>query len=761
MTIDASAPNFKVPPGAVRRVPHHRPLELRPQQAADISIITPYFNTGEIFEETLRSVLDQTYQNWEWIIVDDGSTDETCLRRLAELRFEEQRIRVMRQENAGPGAARNKAVDNSVGRYICILDSDDLLEPTYLEVCAWFLDSNRNFSFCNSYSVVFGEREHLWTTGFERGRAFLDANSGPPISLIRREDFLATGGFDASIRQGHEDWDFWLTMASKGHWGYTIPEYLQWYRTRADGRFAQISGDAALHKKFEKRMREKYSALERHFPNPRREPSLPFETIETTWRARNPLAKDAKAFRVLFVLPWMSIGGADRVNLDLIEGLIGRGHQVSVCTTLDSPNAWGHKFSELTADIFALPNFLRPVDFPRFLSYLMDSRQTDVVVLSASTLGYQLLPLLQAANPRIAFVDLCHVEEPHWQNGGHPRFAAGYQDALDLNVVTTRRLAQWVASRGADPDRVRLMYTGVRAALRTSQVANREELRRRLGISPATPIIIWAGRICEQKRPAMLAEILKEARDAGLEFAAVLIGEGELRPQLEAMLYRYDLRSRVHLLGSVAHEVWLDALQASDILLMPSRYEGISVAFLEAMAAGVVPVVANVGGQAEVIGPAEGYLIPHGDEETKEYVAALGAMLRAPMLQREKSAACRSLMETRYAWSGTIDQFEGILAEAVARRHLRPARFTMAMGREFATLAIEYKRVCDEFQGHWNRGQLGAGGANGANTLLESQLVRAALLVGRIRVVRTLLASRSFQRIAHYIYRRLRNRTAQ
>ncbi len=138
---------------------------------------------------------------------------------MPEVAAKDERIKVIRQTNAGPGAARNKGFSHSKGRYICLLDSDDMVEPTYLEKAVWFLDSNPEFAFCNSYSVVFGEQEFLWTTGFERGKAFLQANSGPPISVIRRSVYADAGGFDESIRFGHEDWDFWLAMAKAGSLG--------------------------------------------------------------------------------------------------------------------------------------------------------------------------------------------------------------------------------------------------------------------------------------------------------------------------------------------------------------------------------------------------------------------------------------------------------------------------------------------------------------------------------------------------------------
>ena len=83
-----------------------------------VSIITPYYNTEELFIETCVALQAQSLQNWEWVIVDDGSTDSESISRLASVAAADARIRVIRQSNAGPGAARNVSFANSTGRYV-------------------------------------------------------------------------------------------------------------------------------------------------------------------------------------------------------------------------------------------------------------------------------------------------------------------------------------------------------------------------------------------------------------------------------------------------------------------------------------------------------------------------------------------------------------------------------------------------------------------------------------------------------------------
>ncbi len=683
-------PNFSDSPGR-RTIPRNYKRDtVVCCEHIDVSIITPYYNTGDLFIETFVSLQAQSLQNWEWIIVDDGSSDHESVMRLNDIAKKDQRIKVIHQLNGGTSAARNTGFHNSSGRFICLLDHDDMVEPTYLEKCAWFLDSNQEFAFCNSYSVIFGEQNFLWTTGYERGKAFLQANSGPPISVVRRTAYADCGGFDESIRVLYEDWDFWLALAKAGHWGYTIPEYLQWYRKLGSGCYEQMLESGYDNNEFSRVIQQKYAGLDKHFPEPFRRHPQPYETIETKSLVINPLGENSFGRRIMFIVPWMVTGGADRVNLDLIEGLTGKGHDITVCATLLADHCWEHEFSRFTPDIFILPNILNPLDYPRFLAYLIQSRQIDTVVITGSTIGYQLLPYLRAVSTGVAFVDLCRVEEPHWLNGGHPRFGVGYQDVIDLNIVTTQHLADWMQERGADGKRIRTMYTGVSSSVQATQLAKmRRQMLAELNIPDNVPVIVFAARICEQKRPTMLVEILKKARDHGLVFRALIIGDGEQRAQLEALLSQYHLTTHVQMLGSVSHQRWLDILVVSDILLMPSQYEGISIALLEAMAAGVVPVVAEVGGQNEIVSSDAGVLIPHGANEIDDYFDAICRLLSNTAELQKMSKQCKSIAASKLSWEGMIDNFLAFLDEAHQLRVEYP-RYPISpnFGRELVSLSM-------------------------------------------------------------------------
>lgn len=700
--IDVTSPDYSNTPSDRRR-PTYPYQPACPVLSPLVSIITPYFNTGEVFRETAMSVLNQSLQNWEWLIIDDGSTEPSAISTLEEVVEMDDRIKVIRQENKGPSAARNHGFAVSVGRFVCVLDSDDLLEPTFLEKCILFLEAQQEFGFCNGWTVNFGTKQFLWTLGFETGARHVEANSGPPIAVLRREVYQAAGGFDEGIRHGHEDWDFWLRVAAAGFWGHTLREYLAWYRNRNAGRFVQFMAEPGRHDEFCAALKQRHGDLVHRFPAPKLREVAPYESVRTAFPLENTLTRHDAAGSVLFVVPWMVTGGADRVNIDWINGLLRRGYRVSVVATLSTAHVWQHKFEELTPDVFVLSTFLRLTDYPAFIDYLITSRRIDCVVISGSTIGYNVLPLLRVKHPTVAFVDLCHVEEPHWNSGGHPRHGVGSQDLLDANVVTTRHLKEWMTGIGADSQRIEVCYTGANPQQLETRLERRSAIRAELGIPEGHLLAIFAGRLCAQKRPLLLPQIVKSARQRGSSVRLLIIGGGELHDALVQSVKEQGVEDLVSLLGPVSHDRWLDLVASSDVLMMPSDYEGIAVALFEAMALGVVPLMSDVGGLSEVVTEETGHLVPKGDGEIDAFADFLSKYANKPSLLRERSVASKHRVLTHFHSEHGIDTF----VEAIARaRHRASSRTAVVLtertAAEVATLGIEFFRLSNAAHTLWN-----------------------------------------------------------
>ena len=180
-----------------------------------VSVIIPTYNRWPMLRDAVASVLTQTFQNFELIIVDDGSTDETA----HELAQYGASLRVVSQHNRGVAAARNSGVRVANGEYIAFLDSDDLWLPKKLEVQTAFMQRNEGINICQTEEIwirrgirVNPRQKHHKPAG-NIFRPSLDlCLVSPSAVMMTRRLFQETGGFDETFRVC-EDYDLWLRIA--------------------------------------------------------------------------------------------------------------------------------------------------------------------------------------------------------------------------------------------------------------------------------------------------------------------------------------------------------------------------------------------------------------------------------------------------------------------------------------------------------------------------------------------------------------------
>lgn len=453
--IDSANPDYLNTPASDSR-PTYRYVPLR-SGIPLVSIITPYYNAGPVFLETVRCVQRMSYPHWEWIIVDDGSTKPESLEQLQMVAGSDQRVEVISESNQGPSAARNHAVAAAQGRYLLQLDADDMVEPTFVEKAVWVMETQPQFAACSAYNVTFSGHCLLWDHGFASYELNLtEENFLTSQAMLRRDAYLEAGGYDESIRHGHEDWDFWLNLAEAGLWGYTIPEHLTWYRTSKSSRNWETAGDEKRQQAFHGWLLKKHGRLHSRFPHPvfvtGTEQAYPAVSVESP--ISNPLDKPQGTRRILFLVKRRNAEGADQFNLELVRSLSGRGYEFTIVASKEASDAGLHHFAEFTPDIFLLPTFLQYADYPRFLSYLVESRQMDAVLIGGSELGYGLVPFLRAYHPQLPIVDCLDAEEAAWENRVSPRLSIQLRSQLGLTVTSTYDVKQWMTSHGTPPDQV-------------------------------------------------------------------------------------------------------------------------------------------------------------------------------------------------------------------------------------------------------------------------------------------------------------------
>jgi glycosyl transferase family 2 len=229
-----------------------------------VSIITPAYNAAGTIEETLKSVLAQSYPHWEQIVVDDGSGDGTG-RIVSNFLSLNSRIRMIRQSQSGEAAARNAGLKEAQHEWLLFLDADDWIAPLYLQRMTNLLTSNASPDavICRSARVALDGAVVVEEDNLPEGDLFPILARYPPFHVhacvVRKSIVDAVGRFDTSIERC-PDWDLWQRVARSGVRFAALDEVLAYYRMSPKG----VSLDA------EKMLRDSLLILRRgHAPDAR------------------------------------------------------------------------------------------------------------------------------------------------------------------------------------------------------------------------------------------------------------------------------------------------------------------------------------------------------------------------------------------------------------------------------------------------------------------------------------------------------------
>lgn len=197
-----------------------------------ISIVIPCYNDKDYIQETIQSLFDQTYQNFEIIIVDDGSDEAT--KQVLQILIND-RTKVITQPNSGPSTARNRGFAVASGDYILTIDADDTVEETFLGKAVAILNENDAVGAVSSHCNVFIKNHEITAEHKPKGGTlndFLFDNNSVSFALIRKQTWQDAGGYDEAMITGFEDWEFWINVTKKRWEVYIIPELLFNYRIK-------------------------------------------------------------------------------------------------------------------------------------------------------------------------------------------------------------------------------------------------------------------------------------------------------------------------------------------------------------------------------------------------------------------------------------------------------------------------------------------------------------------------------------------------
>lgn len=673
MNLEEKYFDYTVEPGKFLKenlsIPDGKPL---------ISVITAYYNCKEYIMQTANSVLNQTFPHWEWVIVNDGSTEEGTEELLKELTKKDKRIKVYHQKNQGRLVARDEAIARTSADIIYMLDSDDVLDPTLLECGYWTLRTNPTASWAYCNCVNFDKMEFLYRPEFNSEQEKKE-NLVIGSSFIVKKDLLEVGGYNVVDQDVHEDWHLWLRMLEKGKFPVKMNMYGFWYRQRSGSIRHTINGNKSKDKHANKVIKQQAKKI-KHFIDPIEYPVSSqdgYYSYPTNFDwDRKPINIKGEKINLLLIVPWFAIGGADKFNYDLIARLDKNIYNITIISTEPCEYIWRQKF-EKYATIFDLTTFLHRKNWAAFIHYIIKTRNIDIVMQTNSYYGYYVLPWLKSEFPEVVFTDYVHAHDWSWRNGGYARESVAVSNFVD-RTFTCNQYVQKIMTNdmGRKQEKLKTVYIGVtpeefdetKIAIEDIQVKNKLEGKK---------IILFICRIVEIKRPIFILKVLENILKQNKDFVLLVVGDGEQMAEMKKTANVLNLNDFIIFTGMKDNNQTKQYYKMADVTVICSFSEGIALTAYESLAMGVPVVSSDVGGQKELIDNTVGRIIPlmqnqetdifkrnYKQEEIEEYTKAILEITLSKDYKKIKER-CREKIVNNFSIDNMADTMDKEFQELV------------------------------------------------------------------------------------------------
>ena len=371
-----------------------------------ITIITPFYNKGEFFEETFNSVMNQTFPWFEWIIIDDGSTNNKDVTILHYYANKDKRIKIIRQDNGGLSSARNTGFKNARTDFVIPLDADDVISPTYLEYLYFGVYFNSDVDFAFTWCVGFYEKHYLshpkWAT-----KEMVKNNYLTCTAAIRKKAWADVGGYKIERMYYNEDWRFWLDMLSAHKKPLSLGGFGFWYRRTNTGMLSSIDNNEEK-TIFNNNIITKaaksvdYSVFAKEYPQSVAAFAC-FSSHPIHIGRYYPYKKDNI---ILMILPCLNDSDTNNCFLRRIRQMQKINYNFTIMTTLSNWNSLQQKFQQITDDIYNLPEFLDYCNYINFIEYYIKSRNIKLISFSKDDDRESIFPILKKKTPSLEIIKL-------------------------------------------------------------------------------------------------------------------------------------------------------------------------------------------------------------------------------------------------------------------------------------------------------------------------------------------------------------------
>jgi len=492
----------------------------------------------------------------------------------------------------------------------------------------------------------FGAKQEIVFADYSK-RRLVRENFITSCALIERETYLAAGGMCEGEIRYFEDYDFWLRLASMNLVGKLLREPLFQYRRHPAGRSNAIYSlvnetvyreelrrnnpvvfgdlppnhpllaDLPCYRPMDTSKDESHSneiaalaqrvdttpssvwhgALVRLITTPTLSNTMaPFSRGKDSPKAEVSEGKP-RVPSLIYIIPWMVMGGADLYDLHVLGGLRELGARVTLVTTIETTHSWEGQFRAVVDEVFYLPRITNDsARVDAILDHLLLSRDATVIVSRNNDAGYRAFGRwrMRLTNPDLVLADILHLENTAYEDRqeqpqpGWVEKSQGYDGAMTWRLIASDNLLRHIIkTQGISLTHFTVLYPAVEAKRyhpRYTAGGKLEKLPVRLRRAMRTgkePVVTFVGRFEEQKDPITWVNVAAAVAKQRPDTVFLMVGDGWLRSLAEFKVQEAELGARFVFAGQLDHSEVLDYLGSSTVLLLSSIYEGVPIVILE------------------------------------------------------------------------------------------------------------------------------------------------------------------------------------
>lgn len=681
-----------------------------------ISVIIPFYNDKKYIEQSINCILNQTFPYYEILIIDDGSKDEESLKKLEEVSKIDKRIRVFHKSNEGLAATRDYGATKSskTCKYLMFIDSDDLLEPTFMECAYWTLETNKEAAWAYSDSVGFESYTYTWNKWFDSEK-MKKVNELLAIAMVRKSDFNRVNGYGLREKAVNEDWNFWLKLLGHDRYPIHMSFYGMWYRRKETGELKNASKNQKRTLEIIEGTASKITKRVNAIQYPKYDYN--YDLLSDKIDIITPKCVDNNKINILMILPWMITGGADRFVLDLVSNLDKNKFEITILTTEPNKNVLRQQFEE-NATVYDLTSFLSQKYWLSFINYIIEKNNINLIFNTNSKFGYSILPYLKSKNPNIPIIDYIHMEEWYNRNGGYSRYSTMMKSVIDKTLTCNENSKRILKEHfGRNSEEIETVYIGVDEEKFNPSKFNKNELLEKYGLQNEKRYILsYICRISEQKRPILLLEIVKKLKEKRNDFLVLVVGNGNLLEKMKKKASEMEILENIKFLGNIEKTEEIYAL--SDATINCSIKEGLALTSYESLSMGVPVISANVGGQKELITEDVGIVVTcmqdektiysedYDSNEINDYVVGIENVLNNLEKYKEN---CRNRILDKFTSKNMINKMTQIFENTYKKpidekiKNGKALNENINLTKELITMnmmndKIEYSWECTEYE---------------------------------------------------------------